>query len=124
MSAGMSCDLQAVFQPMFESSAGAFSLSVRCTTKKCQLEVDGDLVDFGSHVLGQTISRTITLINRGLWAPASPWSPPGGPRCSHSPESSHGPPPSPPPSTTENRRQKQQSKQNTQHGVTRVGILA
>ncbi|KAG7519814.1 hypothetical protein JOB18_016556 [Solea senegalensis] len=75
LSAGMSCELQAVFQPMinedmdghilFTSGAGSFSVPVRCTTKKCELEVDSQLLDFGSHVVGQTISRTITLMNKG-----------------------------------------------------------
>ncbi|XP_069383318.1 cilia- and flagella-associated protein 74 isoform X2 [Paralichthys olivaceus] len=76
--AGMSCDVQAVFQPMinedlegdvhFSSAAGPFSVPVRCTIKKCELVVDSELVDFGSHVVGQTISRTITLTNKGALA--------------------------------------------------------
>uniref|UniRef100_A0A4W6BMF6 Calcium channel, voltage-dependent, L type, alpha 1D subunit, b n=1 Tax=Lates calcarifer TaxID=8187 RepID=A0A4W6BMF6_LATCA len=75
LSAGMSCDMQAVFQPMinedlegevqFASAVGPFSVPVRCTIKKCDLEVDSQLIDFGSHVVGQTISRTITLTNKG-----------------------------------------------------------
>ncbi|XP_034446990.1 cilia- and flagella-associated protein 74 isoform X2 [Hippoglossus hippoglossus] len=78
LSVGMSCDMQAVFQPMinedlegdlhFSSAAGPFSVPVRCTIKKCELEVDSQLVDFGSHVVGQTISRTITLSNKGALA--------------------------------------------------------
>ncbi|XP_071331418.1 cilia- and flagella-associated protein 74 isoform X2 [Trachinotus anak] len=76
--AGMSCDMQAVFQPMinedlegevqFASAGGPFSVPVKCTTKKCDLEVDSQLIDFGSHVVGQTISRTITLTNKGALA--------------------------------------------------------
>ncbi|XP_029975349.1 cilia- and flagella-associated protein 74 [Salarias fasciatus] len=78
LSTGMSCDMQAVFQPKvnedlegeirFASAAGPFSVPVRCTIKKCKMEVDIQLVDFGSHVAGQTISRTITLINKGALA--------------------------------------------------------
>lgn len=33
-----------------------------------KLEVDSKLVDFGLHVVGQTISRTITLTNKGALA--------------------------------------------------------
>lgn len=33
-----------------------------------KLEVDSQLVDFGLHVVGQTISRTITLTNKGALA--------------------------------------------------------
>ncbi|KAF3696620.1 Cilia- and flagella-associated protein 74 [Channa argus] len=75
LSVGMSCDLQTVFQPkinedlegevQFVSAEGPFSVPVRCTIKKCDLEVDSQFIDFGSHVVGQTISRTITLTNKG-----------------------------------------------------------
>ncbi|KAM9855197.1 cilia- and flagella-associated protein 74 [Aulostomus maculatus] len=78
LSPGMSCDLLAIFQPMinedlqgevqFASVGGPFSVPVRCTMKKCQLEVDSQFLDFGSHVVGQTISRTITLTNKGALA--------------------------------------------------------
>ncbi|XP_029362700.1 cilia- and flagella-associated protein 74 isoform X2 [Echeneis naucrates] len=75
LSAGMSCDMQVIFQPMnnddlegevqFASAVGFFSVPVKCTTKKCDLEVDSQLIDFGAHVVGQTVSRTITLTNKG-----------------------------------------------------------
>ncbi|KAK2851123.1 hypothetical protein Q5P01_007399 [Channa striata] len=75
LSVGMSCDVQTVFQPtinedlegevQFLSAVGPFSVPVRCTIKKCDLEVDSQFIDFGSHVVGQTISRTITLTNKG-----------------------------------------------------------
>ncbi|XP_029010867.1 cilia- and flagella-associated protein 74 isoform X2 [Betta splendens] len=78
LATGMSCDLQAVFQPMinedlegeiqFASAVGPFSVPVRCTTMKCELQVDSQFIDFGSHVVGQTISRTITLTNKGALA--------------------------------------------------------
>ncbi|XP_054465778.1 cilia- and flagella-associated protein 74 [Anoplopoma fimbria] len=78
LSTGMSCDMQAVFQPMinedlegevrFASAAGPFSVPVRCTIKRCDLEVDSQFIDFGSHVVGQTISWTITLTNKGALA--------------------------------------------------------
>ncbi|XP_041802502.1 cilia- and flagella-associated protein 74 [Chelmon rostratus] len=78
LSAGMCCDMQAVFQPMinedlegevqFASAVGPFSVPVRCTIKKCDLEVDSQFVDFGLHVVGQTISRTVTLTNKGALA--------------------------------------------------------
>ncbi|XP_030589922.1 cilia- and flagella-associated protein 74 isoform X2 [Archocentrus centrarchus] len=78
LSTGMSCDMQAIFQPMinedlegelhFASALGPFSVPVRCTVKKCILEVDSQFIDFGSHVVGHTISRTITLTNKGALA--------------------------------------------------------
>lgn len=33
-----------------------------------KLEVESQLIDFGLHVVGQTISRTITLTNKGALA--------------------------------------------------------
>ncbi|XP_069550165.1 cilia- and flagella-associated protein 74 [Brachyistius frenatus] len=78
LSTGMSCDLQAIFQPalnqdlkgeiQFGSAAGAFSVPIRCTTKKCNPEVDSQFIDFGSHIVGQIISRTVTLTNKGALA--------------------------------------------------------
>ncbi|XP_029292469.1 cilia- and flagella-associated protein 74 isoform X3 [Cottoperca gobio] len=78
LSTGMSCNMQAVFQPLinedlegevqFASAVGPFSVPVRCTIKKCDLEVDSQFIDFGSHVVGQTISWTITLTNKGALA--------------------------------------------------------
>ncbi|XP_065817273.1 LOW QUALITY PROTEIN: cilia- and flagella-associated protein 74 [Labrus bergylta] len=75
---GMSCDVHAVFQPMinedlegevqFSSAVGPFSVSVRCTTKRCDMEVDERFIDFGMHVVGQAISRTIILTNKGALA--------------------------------------------------------
>ncbi|XP_056278610.1 cilia- and flagella-associated protein 74 [Pseudoliparis swirei] len=78
LSTGMSCDMHAVFKPeinqdlegevQFASALGPFSVPVRCTMKRCDLEVDSQRVDFGSHVVGQTISWTITLTNKGALA--------------------------------------------------------
>uniref|UniRef100_W5MG58 Cilia and flagella associated protein 74 n=1 Tax=Lepisosteus oculatus TaxID=7918 RepID=W5MG58_LEPOC len=75
MSAGMSCDMLVTFKPMinkdldgkvqFLSQTGPFSVSLKCTIKKCELAVDNSLIDFGTHVVGETISRVITLTNRG-----------------------------------------------------------
>ncbi|XP_051805300.1 cilia- and flagella-associated protein 74 isoform X1 [Acanthochromis polyacanthus] len=78
LATGMACDLQVVFQPMinkdlegeiqFASAVGPFSVPIRCTIKKCNLKVDSQFIDFGSHVVGQTVSRTITLTNKGALA--------------------------------------------------------
>ncbi|KAK5863236.1 hypothetical protein PBY51_000282 [Eleginops maclovinus] len=78
LSTGMSCDMQAVFQPTtsedlegevrFASAVGPFSVPIRCTIKKCDMEVDNQFIDFGSHVVGQTVSWTITLTNNGALA--------------------------------------------------------
>uniref|UniRef100_A0A8C9WNN8 Cilia and flagella associated protein 74 n=1 Tax=Scleropages formosus TaxID=113540 RepID=A0A8C9WNN8_SCLFO len=75
MSPGMACDFLTTFKPMinkelegdvrFLSVVGPFTVPVKCTVKKCDLAVDCSLIDFGAHVVGQTISRTITLTNRG-----------------------------------------------------------
>nr|XP_060615102.1 cilia- and flagella-associated protein 74 [Anolis sagrei ordinatus] len=45
MSAGMSCEVGVTFKPL--------------------LALDKELIDFGAHVVGETISRTITLTNCG-----------------------------------------------------------
>ncbi|XP_060737594.1 cilia- and flagella-associated protein 74 [Tachysurus vachellii] len=75
MSAGMSCELETVFRPLlnkdldgeiqFHSATGPFSVIIKCRTKKCEMVVDSSLIDFGTHVVGETISRVITLTNRG-----------------------------------------------------------
>ncbi|XP_038602571.1 cilia- and flagella-associated protein 74 [Tachyglossus aculeatus] len=75
MSAGMSCKVVVTFKPMinkdlegdikFLAQTGAFSIPLKCTTKKCVLALDKELIDFGTHVVGETISRTITLMNQG-----------------------------------------------------------
>ncbi|KAJ1144828.1 hypothetical protein NDU88_011122 [Pleurodeles waltl] len=72
---GMSCEMAVTFKPMinedlegkvmFLAQTGSFAIPVTCTTKKCDLAVDKELIDFGTHVVGETISRTITLMNRG-----------------------------------------------------------
>ncbi|XP_053480675.1 cilia- and flagella-associated protein 74 isoform X3 [Ictalurus furcatus] len=75
MSAGMSCELETVFKPLlnedldgeiqFQSSTGPFFVPIKCRTKKCEMVVDSSLIDFGTHVVGETISRVITLTNMG-----------------------------------------------------------
>ncbi|XP_009869844.1 PREDICTED: uncharacterized protein CFAP74 [Apaloderma vittatum] len=75
MSAGMSCEAVVTFKPMinetlegevmFMAQTGSFSVPLRCTAKMCILAVDRELIDFGSHVVGETISQTINLTNSG-----------------------------------------------------------
>ncbi|XP_059685957.1 cilia- and flagella-associated protein 74 [Gavia stellata] len=75
MSAGMSCEIVVTFKPMinetlegevmFMAQTGSFSVPLKCTTKRCILALDKELIDFGSHVVGETISRTINLTNSG-----------------------------------------------------------
>ncbi|XP_042335788.1 cilia- and flagella-associated protein 74 isoform X2 [Sceloporus undulatus] len=75
MSAGMSCEVVVTFKPLinedlegevtFLSQIGPFSTPLKCSTKKCVLALDKALIDFGTHVVGETISRTVTLTNRG-----------------------------------------------------------
>uniref|UniRef100_A0A8C9DMG8 Cilia- and flagella-associated protein 74 n=1 Tax=Prolemur simus TaxID=1328070 RepID=A0A8C9DMG8_PROSS len=75
MSAGMSCEVLVTFKPMinkdlegnvsFLAQTGGFSIPLKCSTKKCSLSLDKELIDFGSHVVGETASRTITLTNVG-----------------------------------------------------------
>ncbi|KAE8293192.1 Cilia- and flagella-associated protein 74 [Larimichthys crocea] len=59
LSSGMSCEMQAVFQPMINEELEG---------EKCDLEVDSQFIDFGLHVVGQTISRTVILTNKGALA--------------------------------------------------------
>ncbi|XP_069804053.1 cilia- and flagella-associated protein 74 isoform X2 [Dendropsophus ebraccatus] len=75
MSAGMSCDMIVTFKPMINedlegevmmlAQTGPFSLPVRCTTKKCELAIDKKCIDFGTHVIGETVTHYITLTNKG-----------------------------------------------------------
>ncbi|XP_051027663.1 cilia- and flagella-associated protein 74 [Acomys russatus] len=75
MSAGMSCEVLVTFKPMinkdlegnvsFLAQTGAFSVPLKCSTKKCSLSLDKELIDFGSYVVGETTSRIITLSNVG-----------------------------------------------------------
>ncbi|NWH75655.1 CFA74 protein, partial [Piaya cayana] len=75
MSAGMSCEVGVTFKPMvnetlegevmFMAQTGPFSVPVKCSPKRCILALDKELIDFGSRVVGETISRTITLTNSG-----------------------------------------------------------
>ncbi|KFQ14571.1 Uncharacterized protein KIAA1751, partial [Leptosomus discolor] len=75
MSPGMSCEIVVTFQPtinetlegevMFMAQTGSFSVPLQCTAKRCIPALDKELIDFGSHVVGETISRTINLTNRG-----------------------------------------------------------
>ncbi|XP_025038457.2 cilia- and flagella-associated protein 74 isoform X2 [Pelodiscus sinensis] len=75
MSAGMSCEVVVTFKPMinevlegkvtFLAQNGSFSIPLKCTIKRCVLALDKELIDFGTHVVGETISRTIILTNQG-----------------------------------------------------------
>ncbi|XP_051493216.1 cilia- and flagella-associated protein 74 [Apus apus] len=75
MSAGMSCEVVVTFKPMinetlkgevmFMAQTGPFSVPLKCTAKRCILALDKELIDFGSHVVGETISQTISLTNSG-----------------------------------------------------------
>ncbi|NWU49691.1 CFA74 protein, partial [Dromas ardeola] len=75
MSSGMSCEIVVTFKPMinetlegevmFMAQTGSFSVPLKCTAKRCVLVLDKELIDFGSHVVGETISRTINLTNSG-----------------------------------------------------------
>nr|XP_038967308.1 cilia- and flagella-associated protein 74 isoform X6 [Rattus norvegicus] len=75
MSAGMSCEVLVTFKPMinkdlegnvsFLAQTGGFSVPLKCSTKKCSLSLDTELIDFGSYVVGETTSRMITLTNVG-----------------------------------------------------------
>ncbi|XP_017686723.1 PREDICTED: cilia- and flagella-associated protein 74 isoform X1 [Lepidothrix coronata] len=75
MSSGMSCEFVVTFKPMineslagevmFVAQTGSFSVPLQCTVKSCVLALDKELIDFGSHVVGETISRAISLTNSG-----------------------------------------------------------
>ncbi|KFQ24447.1 Uncharacterized protein KIAA1751, partial [Mesitornis unicolor] len=75
MPSGMSCEVLVTFKPMinetlegevmFMAQTGPFSVPLKCTVKRCLLALDKELIDFGSHVVGETISRTISLTNSG-----------------------------------------------------------
>ncbi|NXP81994.1 CFA74 protein, partial [Ramphastos sulfuratus] len=73
--AGMSCEVVVTFKPMtnetlegevmFMAQTGPFSVPLKCTAKRCLLALDKELIDFGSHEVGERISQTIKLTNSG-----------------------------------------------------------
>ncbi|XP_032304690.1 cilia- and flagella-associated protein 74 isoform X2 [Coturnix japonica] len=75
MPPGMSCEVGVIFKPVinedlegeiwFMAQTGSFSVPLKCTAKTCILALDTVLVDFGTHVVGETISRTVNLTNTG-----------------------------------------------------------
>ncbi|NWI86011.1 CFA74 protein, partial [Pitta sordida] len=75
MPSGMSCEFVVTFKPvinkgvegevLFLAHTGAFSVPLKCTVKSCVLALDKELLDFGSLVVGETISRPISLTNSG-----------------------------------------------------------
>ncbi|XP_064253226.1 cilia- and flagella-associated protein 74 isoform X2 [Passer domesticus] len=75
MFSGMSCEFLVTFKPMinkglegevmFMAQTGSFSVPLKCTVKTCMLALDKKLIDFGSLVVGETISQTISLTNSG-----------------------------------------------------------
>ncbi|XP_062049239.1 LOW QUALITY PROTEIN: cilia- and flagella-associated protein 74 [Lepus europaeus] len=75
MSAGMSCEVYITFKPMinkdlegsvsFLAQTGRFSVPLKCSTKKCSVSLDKELIDFGSYLVGETGTRTLTLTNVG-----------------------------------------------------------
>ncbi|XP_075695756.1 cilia- and flagella-associated protein 74 isoform X2 [Rhinoderma darwinii] len=75
MSAGMSCEMIVIFKPMINedldgevmmlAQTGPFSVPVKCTTKKSELDIDKKWINFGTHVIGETLTQYITLTNRG-----------------------------------------------------------
>ncbi|NWT22959.1 CFA74 protein, partial [Cardinalis cardinalis] len=75
MSSGMSCEFLVTFKPMinkglegavmFMAQTGSFSVPLKCTVKTCMLALDKEIIDFGSLVVGETISRPISLTNSG-----------------------------------------------------------
>ncbi|KAL4221191.1 hypothetical protein ACF0H5_019455 [Mactra antiquata] len=75
MSAGLTCEMLVTFKPMinedlvgevkFLSQTGPFSIPLKCTTKKCDLSVDMDVIQFDTTVIDETLKRTFTLTNKG-----------------------------------------------------------
>ncbi|KAG8434383.1 hypothetical protein GDO86_012671 [Hymenochirus boettgeri] len=75
MSPGMSCEMSVIFKPMINedlegevmllANTGPFSIPIKCTTKKCELAVEKKMIDFGTHVIGETAIQTISLTNQG-----------------------------------------------------------
>ncbi|CAM9934595.1 unnamed protein product [Lampetra fluviatilis] len=88
MSAGMSFELMVTFEAtknedlngelQFAAQSGPFTVPVQCTTKKCDVTVDRSKIDFGTHVVGETIRRTFTLVNRGALGTRFRFVAPGG----------------------------------------------
>ena len=75
MSAGTSVAITITFQPKVNediidvlpalAQTGPFSIPLVCTTKKVAIEVSDKRVSFGQVVLAESMSRTITIVNKG-----------------------------------------------------------
>ena len=72
---GMSAFMTLKFTPMVDkdyfshlkllSETGLVSIPIECLSKKCVIEIDNPIVDFGDIVIGQFINKNLILNNKG-----------------------------------------------------------
>jgi hypothetical protein len=73
--AGISTTMTLKFTPMTEqdyysnlqllSETGMVNIPIECLSKKCVIEIDNPVIDFGEVILGEEIHKTINLENKG-----------------------------------------------------------
>jgi len=78
VSPGMTTELTVVFTPRVNedaelalsllASTGAFSIPLRCNTKKCLATQSEANVHFGELIIGESLTKTVTLTNTGALA--------------------------------------------------------
>lgn len=76
VSPGMTCELTVVFSPHTNedadfaidllASTGAFSIPLKCSTKKCLAKQSSNVVDFGELIIGETLTKAVILTNKGF----------------------------------------------------------
>ena len=73
MSAGVSCTIELCFTPQvdedintllhFHSETGPGSVAIKCIKRRCEAKLLEERIDFGHRVIGNFISKAITVVN-------------------------------------------------------------
>jgi hypothetical protein len=72
---GISASMTLVFTPMVDkdyfsklnllSETGPISVPIECLSKKCIIEIDNPIIDFGEVILGEELTKNLNLSNNG-----------------------------------------------------------
>jgi hypothetical protein len=72
---GISASMTLVFTPMVDkdyfsnlnllSETGPINIPIECHSKKCIIEIDSPIIDFGEVILGEELTKNLNLSNNG-----------------------------------------------------------
>lgn len=72
---GISASMTLVFTPMVDkdyfshlkllSETGPINIPIECLSKKCIIEIENPIIDFGEIILGEEVTKTLNLSNQG-----------------------------------------------------------